>query len=120
MGQTKKDMRSALGATLKAEEHAVRSRFEKAESVFAVRYSSAKDAKQAKAASKVVRDSFTMLEQDYDLIPALKDRCLKLGINVNKSQVLRAGLNALDQLSNEKLVEIIHSLAEVKPGRPAV
>jgi hypothetical protein len=118
MGLNKKDMRTALGASLKAEEQAVKNRFEKAESVLGGRYSPAKES--AKVISKVVRDSFTMVEQDYELIPTLKGRCLKLGIIVNKSQVLRAGLNALVQLSDEKLVEIVHGLAEVKTGRPSL
>jgi hypothetical protein len=70
------------------------------------------------ATSKVVRDSFSMIEKDYDLISVLKARCLKLGLNVNKSQVLRAGLNALDRASDKNLTSIINSLTEVKTGRP--
>jgi hypothetical protein len=71
-----------------------------------------------KAGSKVVRDSFSMIERDYELISALKARCLKLGVSVNKSQILRAGLNALDNMSDKNLTDIIDNLAEVKTGRP--
>ena len=119
MGSAKKDMKKALGASLKAEEQAVKNRFEKAESVFGEKRAAVKETGATKPASKVIRDSFTMIEKDYDLIPALKDRCLKLGISVNKSQILRAGLNALDNMTDAKLVEVINNLAEVKTGRPA-
>jgi hypothetical protein len=118
MGSAKKDMKKALGASLKAEEQAVKNRFEKAESVFAGKDVSAKENRTLKATSKVIRDSFTMIEKDYDLISALKERYLKLGISVNKSQILRAGLNALDNMADEKLIKIVNDLAEVKTGRP--
>jgi hypothetical protein len=118
MGLAKRDMKKALGASLKAEEQAVKNRFDKADSVFAGKDKRAKETRTTKAASKVVRDSFTMIEKDYELIPALKERCLKRGVSVNKSQILRAGLNALDNMADEKIIEIINNLAEVKTGRP--
>lgn len=71
-----------------------------------------------KLAKKVVRDSFSMIKADYDLIAALKKRCLSLGLNVNKSQILRAGLNSLDKANDAKLIGLIGKLTEVKTGRP--
>ena len=49
---------------------------------------------------KLVRDSFTMPESDYLKIKSLKNRCLKLGIEMKKSELLRAGLLALEALED--------------------
>jgi hypothetical protein len=75
--------------------------------------------RRASGASKIIRDSFTMPMVDYDLIASLKKRCISSGVSVNKSQLLRAGLNALNSISDKELIEIINQLIEVKPGRRA-
>jgi sialic acid synthase SpsE len=83
-----------------------------------------KEKKPKKAASKtvskvkVVRDSFTMPKSDYDKIDALKQVCLKAGLHVKKSELLRAGLHALSALSTAQLKISIGKLAEIKTGRP--
>jgi hypothetical protein len=68
-------------------------------------------------AERVIRDSFTMPAVDYDLIGDLKSRCIRAGVSVNKSQLLRAGLNVLESMSDEELIKVIDRLIEVKPGR---
>src|SRR3712207_4223549 len=86
----KKDMKSALGASLKAEERAVRSRFEKAESVMGGGKSSPRAQEQPRnGADKVIRDSFTIPSSEYELIARLKKRCMKASISPNKSEILR-------------------------------
>lgn len=74
----------------------------------------------AKAAVKVkvVRDSFTMPKPDYEKIATLKQACLKAGFHVKKSELLRAGLQALSSLSAAQLKLAIGKLAEIKTGRP--
>src|ERR1017187_4435057 len=53
----------------------------------------AKPAKEKKSKKvKMVRDSFTMPQDDYAHIAALKERCLKAGVSAKKSEVLRAAL----------------------------
>jgi hypothetical protein len=69
-------------------------------------------------AGKVVRDSFTMPLADYALIAALKQRCIGLGIAMKKSELLRAGLAALDQLPDESLTQVVAAVERVKTGRP--
>jgi hypothetical protein len=118
----KKDMKSALGASLKAEEQAVRSRFEKAESVLGREKSPPRKEQQPplpNGGGKVIRDSFTIPEADHGLIGPLKTRCMKAGVSVNKSELLRAGLRALTAMSDRDLTKLIDSLERVKPGRPA-
>jgi hypothetical protein len=68
---------------------------------------------------KVVRDSFTMPKADYELIAALKQKCLKAGVSVKKSELLRAGLQLLESSSEKRLVAAIAALETVKTGRPA-
>ena len=71
----------------------------------------------APAELKVVRDGFTMPQADYDKIKSLKALCLKNGVEVKKSQLLRAGLIALEALPLADLLQRIAKLAPVKAGR---
>jgi len=115
----KKDMKSALGASLKAEERAVRDRFEKAESVIGGgKAASGAQPPPSNGAGKVIRDSFTIPGDEYELISRIKKRCMKAGVSANKSEVLRAGLAALDAMSDGELAKAVEGLARVKTGRP--
>jgi len=71
----------------------------------------------APAELKVVRDGFTMPQADYDKIKSMKALCLKNGVEVKKSQLLRAGLIALEALPLAELLQRIAKLAPVKAGR---
>jgi hypothetical protein len=66
----------------------------------------------------VIRDSFTMPVLDYELIGALKSKCIGLGLAVKKSELLRAGLHALTQISDENLARVVSAVERVKTGRP--
>jgi hypothetical protein len=67
---------------------------------------------------KMVRDGFTMPENDYANIAALKKRCLKAGTSAKKSEVIRAALHCLAGLSDQALLKAIASLEPIKAGRP--
>ncbi len=67
---------------------------------------------------KVVRDSFTMPQTDYDLIAELKQKALKTGLHLKKSELLRAGLQALSKLSAAQLKQTVTGLEKIKTGRP--
>ena len=67
---------------------------------------------------KLVRDSFTMPRADFALIDALKARAIAFGRPVKKSELLRAGLQALAALDAAALKARIEGLAPVKAGRP--
>jgi hypothetical protein len=77
-----------------------------------------KPGKGKEAADKVVRDSFTMPKQEHQQLRALKAHCLKNGIAVKKSELLRAGLLALEDLGDDGLFKLIERLERVKTGRP--
>ncbi len=68
---------------------------------------------------KLVRDSFTFPETDYAKFATLKQRALKIGHEVKKSELLRAGLAALSDLSDEALLQALGAVDKLKPGRPA-
>jgi hypothetical protein len=77
-----------------------------------------KKEKKADTKVKVVRDSFTMPQTDYELIAELKQNALKAGLHVKKSELLRAGLQALSKLSAAQLKRAIAGLEKIKTGRP--
>jgi hypothetical protein len=52
----------------------------------------------APARPHLVRDSFTMPEQEYAVLGAVKQACLKAGFEVKKSELLRIGVALLGQL----------------------
>lgn len=76
------------------------------------------EAKPAGKKPKLVRDSFTMPQQDFDLIAALKKRALAAGHVAKKSELLRAGLHALAGLDESALGMALDGLTKLKAGRP--
>jgi hypothetical protein len=79
-----------------------------------------KHKKEKKVGSKVkvVRDSFTMPQADYELIAAVKQKALKAGLQVKKSELLRASLQIFSKLSAAQLKSAISGLEKIKTGRP--
>jgi hypothetical protein len=69
------------------------------------------------ASVNVVRDGFTMPQDEYDVLKALKAICLKEGVAVKKSELLRAGLKALTQMPTAKLLQTVSALPLIKSGR---
>src|ERR1043166_6370974 len=55
------------------------------------------------ASLRVVREAFSLPPQDSDLIGELRDRCLATGVYVSKSELIRAGLHALNGMSVDDL-----------------
>lgn len=67
---------------------------------------------------KLVRDSFTMPESEYDLIAAVKKRCLAKGLAVKKSEVLRAAVIGFAAQSDDAVTAALEALEVIKTGRP--
>ena len=78
----------------------------------------AKPAGAAPARPHLVRDSFTMPEQEYAVLGAVKQACLKAGFEVKKSELLRIGVALLGQLDTKSLRAVLDSLPQLKTGRP--
>ncbi|MDQ6786028.1 MAG: hypothetical protein M3033_04310 [Acidobacteriota bacterium] len=115
-------MKSALKGSLLMEEQTVKDRFEKAETLLGEKsvadVSKKGNEKRREEQIKVVRDSFTMPQTDYELITLLKKRALQAGSETNKSEVLRAGLLALNQMSDTEFLDKISIVEKIKTGRP--
>ena len=68
--------------------------------------------------SKLVRDSFTMPEQEYAALSEVKKACLKAGFEVKKSELLRIGVALVRALELPALQQAVAGLSPLKPGRP--
>lgn len=66
----------------------------------------------------LVRDSFTMPEAEYAVLLAVKQACLRAGIDVKKSELLRIGVALLGQLDVATLQGVLAALPQLKTGRP--
>lgn len=66
----------------------------------------------------LVRDSFTMPEHEYAVLLEVKQACLRAGIDVKKSELLRIGVALLGQLDVAALQGVLAALPQLKTGRP--
>jgi hypothetical protein len=115
----KKDLKDALGASVRAEQDAVADRFAKAEAYFGKQDNQPRKAAPPTPRQKVIRDGFTMPAGDYALIDHVRAKSMQSGYAVTKSEVLRAGLHVLNRMSPVELEQVLETLEKVKPGRPA-
>lgn len=86
-------------------------RFKKAETFFD------DSEKPTPQADVVKKDIFSFPLQDYELI----DKCIGKAINLktimNKSEIVRAGLKCLDELSDDEFLAAINKVEKIKKGR---
>jgi uncharacterized membrane protein YadS len=59
-----------------------------------------------------------MPEQEYAVLGAVKQACLKAGFEVKKSELLRIGVALLGQLDVASLRAVLSGLPQLKTGRP--
>jgi hypothetical protein len=67
---------------------------------------------------KLVRDSFTIPKDEYQVLDALKSRALGLEVHVRKSELLRAGIQALNAMTDRAFLKAIGAVPTLKTGRP--
>ena len=75
-------------------------------------------AEVAKLRVKLVRDSFTMPRDEFELIAKLKARAVDFKRPAKKSELLRAGLQVLAALPDKQLLDALEALRPLKAGRP--
>ena len=68
---------------------------------------------------KVVRDSFTIPKIELLQIGESKKRALTLGVEIKKSELIRAGLQALTSMNDAAFKKALASVPTIKTGRPA-
>jgi len=83
-----------------------------------------KHKKSSKSASdkhkhpQLVRDSFTMPEDEYRLLADAKKACLEAGFDIKKSELIRIGIALMHDLSTSRIKKAQKALQPVKTGRP--
>ncbi|MGB4345534.1 MAG: hypothetical protein WBJ21_03970 [Burkholderiaceae bacterium] len=68
---------------------------------------------------KLVRDSFTMPQAEYDVLAEVKKSCIAAGFEIKKSELLRIGVALIKQLDSKKIQAAQASLLPLKAGRPS-
>jgi hypothetical protein len=68
--------------------------------------------------AKLVRDSFSMPEAEYAVLGAVKKACLKAGVEVKKSELLRIGVALIQKMDVSALKSVLATLPPLKAGRP--
>lgn len=75
-------------------------------------------AKEKIKKSKLVRDSFTMPEAEYQVLADVKKACIKAGFEIKKSELLRVGVALICKSDPAQLKAVLASLPPLKAGRP--
>jgi hypothetical protein len=67
---------------------------------------------------KLVRDSFAMPEAEYDVLRDMKKECMKAGVDIKKSELLRVGVALLKKQTPADIQAALAGLVPLKAGRP--
>ena len=70
-------------------------------------------------AIEIKRDSFTLPITDLELIQKIKKRCMLQGIDINKSEIVRAGIHALAKMDENELKKNADDIPKYRAGRPS-
>jgi len=126
VGVNKKNFVSALRKTTTDQKIVIDERFAKADAVLLTMKSDVENVgptsggsitQESHKVESVIRDTFSMPRDDHTLIEQLRVRAAKEGRNTNKSEVIRAGLRALESISSDELITLLDRLERIKPGR---
>lgn len=71
-----------------------------------------------KSKHKLVRDSFTIPKDEYTVLTGLKQRAALLACPAKKSEILRAGIAALNAMQDKAFVAALAAVPSLKTGRP--
>lgn len=73
----------------------------------------------SKPKHKLVRDSFTIPKAEYAVLESLKVRAANLARPVKKSELLRAGVSALNAMGDKAFLAAVNGVPSLKTGRPS-
>lgn len=68
---------------------------------------------------KMIRDSMTMPKAEYAVLDVLKLRAAQLASPVKKTELLRAGIKALANMSDAGFLVALKAVPSLKTGRPS-
>ena len=75
-------------------------------------------AAESKPKHKLVRDSFTIPKAEYTVLEGLKARAADLKRPTKKSELLRAGIAALNAMTDKAFLTALSGVPSLKTGRP--
>ena len=76
-----------------------------------------KDSKEKKI--KMVRDSISIPKAEFMVLGEMKTRAGRLGVEVKKTELIRAGIKVLAALTDAAFVASTRAVPNIKTGRPA-
>lgn len=110
--------KAKLRSTVAQQDVALVDRFDKADSILLKATEPTTELRPTTQKSSVVRDTFSMPPDDYSRIEELRITAAREGrVSTSKSEVVRAGLQALGALNGQQLVEALSRLEKLVPGR---
>jgi hypothetical protein len=68
--------------------------------------------------TKLVRDSFAIPEKEYAALVAVKKACLKAGLEIKKTELIRIGIALVNNLTTAKIKTAQAKLTQITAGRP--
>ena len=68
--------------------------------------------------TKLVRDSFAIPEKEYAALVAVKKACLKAGLEIKKTELIRIGISLVNTLTTAKIKTAQAKLTQISAGRP--
>ena len=68
--------------------------------------------------TKLVRDSFAIPEKEYAALVAVKKACLKAGLEIKKTELIRIGIALVNTLTTAKIKTAQAKLTQISAGRP--
>jgi hypothetical protein len=77
-----------------------------------------KSPKEKAKKPKLVRDSFAMPESEYEVLRDMKKACMKAGVDIKKSELLRVGVALLKKQTPADIQASLSGLVSLKAGRP--
>ena len=68
--------------------------------------------------TKLIRDSFAIPEKEYAALVAVKKTCLKAGLEIKKTELIRIGIALVNNLTTAKIKTAQAKLTQISAGRP--
>ena len=68
--------------------------------------------------TKLIRDSFAIPEKEYAALVAVKKACLKAGLEIKKTELIRIGIALVNTLTTAKIKTAQAKLTQISAGRP--
>lgn len=68
--------------------------------------------------TKLIRDSFAIPEKEYEALVAVKKACLKAGLEIKKTELIRIGIALVNNLTTAKIKTAQSKLTQISAGRP--